>query len=145
MKVVIQRVKRASVEIEGKIAGQIGEGLVILLGIAKGDTEEEAAYLVEKILNLRIFEDSSGKFNISILDIRGELLIVSQFTLLADCRKGRRPGFDMAAHPGEAERLYNHFVELAKMSGLKVATGRFQEVMLVNIANNGPVTIILER
>lgn len=145
MKAVLQRVDYASVELNGEVFAQIGAGLVILIGIARTDTEEDAAYLVEKICNLRIFEDEGGKFNRSVMDIKGELLIVSQFTLLADCKKGRRPGFDKAASPQEAERLYNHFVDLARMTGLKVATGQFQAHMLVKIANQGPVTIILER
>ena len=145
MRAVIQRVDHASVEIDGEVIGRIGVGLVVFLGVGKGDTEEEAAYLIEKIRNLRIFEDDAGRFNRSLIDIKGELLIVSQFTLFADCKKGRRPGFDLAASPEEAERLYSHFVDLAKMSGIKVATGRFQAHMLVKIANQGPVTIILDR
>jgi D-tyrosyl-tRNA(Tyr) deacylase len=145
MKAILQRVDHASVEVDGEVVGQIGSGLVVLLGVAKGDTEAEAAYLVEKTCNLRVFEDERGRFDRSILDIHGELLIVSQFTILADCRKGRRPGFDDAAPPKEAERLYNHFVDLTRASGLRVATGRFQARMLVNIANQGPVTIILDR
>ena len=145
MKAILQRVDHASVEIDGEVVGQIGVGLVVLLGVAKGDTEAEAAYLVEKTCNLRVFEDERGRFDRSILDIYGELLIVSQFTILADCKKGRRPGFDAAAPPKEAEKLYNHFVDLTRASGLRVATGRFQARMLVNIANQGPVTIILDR
>lgn len=145
MKAVIQRVEHASVETDGEVIGRIGPGLVVFLGVAKGDTEEEGAYLVDKICNLRIFEDESGRFNLSLLDKKGDLLVVSQFTLLADCRKGRRPGFDAAAPPEEAQRLYNHFIDLARMSGIKVATGRFQAHMTVMIANQGPVTIALER
>jgi D-tyrosyl-tRNA(Tyr) deacylase len=145
MRAVIQRVDEASVEVDGKIVGEIGAGLVVLLGVGKGDTEENAACLVDKIYNLRIFEDEAGKFNRSLLDIQGELLIVSQFTLYADCRKGRRPGFEDAALPDEAERLYDHFVDIARMSGTKVATGRFQARKLVRIANQGPVTILLDR
>jgi len=145
MKAILQRVDHASVEVDGRIIGRIGVGLVVLLGIAKGDSEEDAASLVDKICNLRIFEDENGRFDKSLLDIQGELLIVSQFTILADCRKGRRPGFDAAASPEHAERLYNHFIDLATASGMKVATGRFQAHMLVNIANQGPVTIILDR
>jgi len=145
MKAILQRVDHASVEVDGIVIGQIGVGLVVFLGIAKGDSEAEATYLVEKTCNIRVFEDEKGKFDRSVLDIRGELLIVSQFTILADCRKGRRPGFDAAASPEEAERLYNLFVDLTRASGLKVATGRFQAHMLVKIANQGPVTIILDR
>ena len=145
MRGILQRVDHASVEVDSEVVGRIGVGLVVFLGVAKGDTEAEAAYLVEKICNLRIFEDERGRFDRSILDIQGELLIVSQFTILADCKKGRRPGFDAVASPAEAERLYNHFVDLSRASGLKVATGRFQARMRVNIANQGPVTIILDR
>ncbi len=145
MKAVLQRVDHASVEIDSEVIGQIGVGLVVLLGVARGDTEAEAAYLVEKICSLRIFEDEMGRFDRSVLDVHGELLIVSQFTILADCRKGRRPGFDAAAPPKEAERLYNHFIDLTRASGLRVTTGRFQAHMLINIANQGPVTIILDR
>ncbi|MBN2373411.1 D-tyrosyl-tRNA(Tyr) deacylase [bacterium] len=144
MKAVVQRVDNASVEIEGDVISRIDKGLVVLLGIGKGDTEEDAACLIEKIKNLRIFEDDAGRFDQSLLDVGGELLIVSQFTLYADCSKGRRPGFDLAASPDDARRLYNHFVDLSKMSGIKVATGRFQAHMLVRIANQGPVTIILD-
>lgn len=145
MKAVVQRVDHASVEVDREEVGRIGKGVVVLLGIAKGDSEKEASYLADKICHLRIFEDEKGRFDRSLFDISGELLIVSQFTLLADCRKGRRPGFDDAAPPDEAERLYNHFVDLIRVSGLKVATGRFQADMMVNIANQGPVTIILDR
>ena len=145
MRAVIQRVEKASVEIAGEIVGETGRGLCVLLGIAKGDTEQEASYLLDKICNLRIFEDESGRFNRSLRDITGGLLIVSQFTLLADCGKGRRPGFENAALQEEAERLYNHFIELARTTDLEVASGRFGAHMIVRISNDGPVTIILDR
>jgi D-tyrosyl-tRNA(Tyr) deacylase len=124
--------------------GRIGRGLVVFLGVANGDAEKDAQYLVSKIINLRIFADDEGKFNLSALDIGGELLMVSQFTLLADARKGRRPSFTEAAPPAEAEKLFDYFVAQARTSGLKVATGRFQQYMQVEIHNDGPVTIWLD-
>lgn len=144
MKVLLQRVIQASVSIGEERVSRIGRGLVALVGVAEGDTEKDARYLVEKTINLRIFPDDEGKFNLSLLDVNGELLAVSQFTLLADTRKGRRPSFSQAALPSEAEDLFNSFVEMAKAAGLKVATGRFQQHMLVEICNDGPVTILLE-
>lgn len=144
MKILLQRVTRASVSISGERIAQIGRGLVALVGIAKGDTESDARYLAEKTANLRIFPDKEGKLNLSLLNIDGELLAVSQFTLLADTRKGRRPSFSQAALPDEAEELFKRFVELAQATGLKVETGRFQQHMLVEIQNEGPVTIILD-
>lgn len=144
MKVLLQRVTQASVSIGEERVSRIGRGLVALVGVAKGDTEKDARYLVEKTINLRVFPDDEGKFNLSLLDVNGELLAVSQFTLLADTRKGRRPSFSQAALPNEAEDLFNSFVEMAKAAGLKVATGRFQQHMLVEIYNDGPVTILLE-
>ena len=144
MKAVVQRVIQASVSIGQEKVAQIGRGLVVLVGIAKGDSEKDAQYLVEKIANLRIFSDEQGKFNLCVQDIGGELLIVSQFTLLASTKKGRRPSFTEAAPPGEAEVLFKRFVELAQTTGLKVETGRFQEHMLVEIYNDGPVTILLD-
>lgn len=144
MKALLQRVTHASVAVEGEKVAQIGRGLVALVGVAQGDTESDARYLVEKMVNLRIFPDRDSKFNLSLLDISGELLAVSQFTLLADTRKGRRPSFTEAASPGQAESLFNSFVEMAKAIGLKVATGRFQQHMLVEIHNEGPVTILLD-
>jgi len=145
MRAVLQRVREASVEVDGAVIGHIGTGLVVFLGIAQGDSVDEAAFLVDKICNLRVFEDERGRFDRSSIDIRGGLLIVSQFTLLSDCRKGRRPGFDDAASPDVAEKLYDHFVALARTTGLIVETGRFQAHMLVNILNEGPVTFILDR
>ncbi|MGA1824473.1 MAG: D-aminoacyl-tRNA deacylase [bacterium] len=145
MKAVIQRVTRASVEVSGETVGAIDNGLVILLGIAKGDTCAHAEYLLNKIIQLRIFEDEAGLFNKSLLDIQGELLIVSQFTLCADCRKGRRPSFVDAAPTHEAKQLYDFFLEKAREFKIKVASGIFQAMMLVKIENNGPVTICLEK
>lgn len=144
MKVLIQRVSRASVSVNGEVVGRIGLGLVGLVGVAQGDTEEDARYLVEKTVNLRIFPDEAGKFNRSLADAGGELLLVSQFTLIADTRKGRRPSFIEAAGPAEAEALFNRLVGLARDTGLKVETGRFQQHMMVEILNDGPVTIMLD-
>ena len=144
MKVLLQRVSGASVTISGEEVGRIGRGLVVFLGVANGDTEKDAQYLVPKITNLRIFSDEEGKFNLSALDTNGELLLVSQFTLLADSRKGRRPSFVEAAPPEQAERLFDYFVEQAQATGLKVATGHFQQYMQVEIHNDGPVTIMLD-
>jgi len=143
MKIVIQRVIKASVNVGGKTIGEIGNGLVVFVGVAQGDTVEDIDYLVEKAVNLRIFSDNDGKFNLSAVDIKGELLLVSQFTLFASTRKGRRPGFTDAAPPEQAEVLFNQFVLRAGSSGLKVATGQFQAHMLVEIHNDGPVTIII--
>ncbi len=144
MKALLQRVIRASVGVAGEEVGRIGPGLVVFLGVADGDTEKDAQYLVQKIINLRIFADEEQKFNLSALDVGGELLMVSQFTLLADTRKGRRPSFEGAARPEKAEALFNYAVRLAVESGLKVATGRFQQHMQVAILNDGPVTIMLD-
>ena len=144
MKVLLQRVSEASVSVAGKEVGRIGRGLVVFLGVANGDTERDAQYLVSKIINLRIFADAEEKFNLSALDINGELLLVSQFTLLADTRKGRRPSFIEAAPPAQAEELFEYFVAQARASGLKVATGRFQQYMQVEIHNDGPVTVLLD-
>lgn len=128
----------------GEVIGSIGQGLVVLLGVAQQDTEEDAHYLVGKIVNLRIFADEEGRFNRSALDIGAELLVISQFTLYADTRKGRRPSFTEAAPPQQAESLFNRTTELFKLSGLRVETGRFQTHMLVSIHNDGPVTIMLD-
>ena len=144
MKALVQRVSKASVSVAGEEVGMIGRGLVVFLGVAGGDTERDAQYLMQKIINLRIFADAAEKFNLSSLDINGELLLVSQFTLLADTRKGRRPSFVEAATPAQAEALFNYAVGLARDSGLKVATGRFQQSMQVEIHNDGPVTIMLD-
>ena len=144
MKALLQRVTRASVSVAGEVAGRIGRGLVIFVGVADGDTEKDVNYLVQKTVNLRIFPDNEGRFNLSALDIKGELLVVSQFTLLADTRQGRRPSFVEAAPPAEAEGLCEHFVEQTLATGLKVASGRFQQYMQVEIHNDGPVTILLD-
>ena len=144
MKVLVQRVSRASVTVGGELVGRIGLGLVGLVGVAQGDTEEDTRYLVDKTIGLRIFPDEAGKFNRSLVDVGGGLLLVSQFTLISETRKGRRPSFIEAAGPAEAEALFNRFVELAQLSGLKVETGRFQQHMLVEIHNDGPVTILLD-
>jgi D-tyrosyl-tRNA(Tyr) deacylase len=144
LKALLQRVSQASVSVAGEEVGRIGQGLVALLGVANGDTEKDAQYLVPKIISLRIFTDSDGKFNLSLQDVKGELLFVSQFTLLADARKGRRPSFTDAAPPDLAEKLFNYAVALARESGIKAATGRFQQHMHVEIHNDGPVTIMLD-
>jgi len=143
VKALLQRVSRASVTVGGEEVGKIGRGLVALIGVADGDTEKDAQYVISKVVNLRIFTDAQDKFNLSALDIIGELLLVSQFTLLADTRKGRRPSFDKAAPPDLAEKLFDYCVGLARESRLKVATGRFQAHMQVEIHNDGPVTIMV--
>jgi len=141
MLAVLQRVTQASVSIDGKVVGKIDKGLVIFLGIRKGDTEEDIPYLADKCANLRIFEDERSKFNRSAIDVRGEFLIISQFTLFGDTRKGRRPSFTDAAPPEIAEPLYQKFVDYLRNNGFKVATGEFGAKMLVEIHNDGPVTI----
>jgi D-tyrosyl-tRNA(Tyr) deacylase len=144
LKALLQRVTKASVAISGETVGSIQNGLVVLVGVANGDTIKDAQYLAQKTAGLRIFSDSEGKFNLSALDVQGELLVISQFTLLADSRKGKRPSFTDAAPPALAEELFNRFVDEARITGLKVETGRFQQHMLVEIHNDGPVTIILD-
>ena len=144
MKALIQRVLQASVSVDSKVIGEIGRGLVVLVGVTSLDSEKDVNYLVDKVANLRIFSDEAGKFNISALEIGGEILIISQFTLLADTRKGRRPSFTGAALPQQAETLFNLFVEQMQSTGLTVATGQFQAHMLVEIHNDGPVTIMLD-
>jgi D-tyrosyl-tRNA(Tyr) deacylase len=144
MKALLQRVTRASVSIDNEEVGRIGQGLVVFLGVADGDTEKDAQYLIQKTVNLRIFADTEGKFNLSALDIKGDLLLISEFTLLADTRKGRRPNFVVAAPPAQAEKLVDYFVEQTRATGLKVATGRFQAYMQVELQNDGPVTILLD-
>ena len=144
MKALLQRVTGASVSIGGEVVGKIGQGLVVFVGVADGDTEKDAQYLAQKTAGLRIFADDAGKFNLSALDIKGELLVVSQFTLLADARKGRRPSFVGAAPPAQAEGLFERFVEMVGARGLKVETGRFQQYMQVEIHNDGPVTVLLD-
>lgn len=144
MRTVIQRVSRAQVQVGGKTIGQIGRGLLVLLGVGNGDSAREADYLLEKVINLRIFEDTEGKLNLSLLDIHGELMVISQFTLYADCRKGRRPSFTDAAPPDAAKGLYEYFLEKARLTGLRVASGIFQAMMEVELINSGPVTILLD-
>jgi len=144
MRAVVQRVKEGAVDIKNKEVGRITRGLVILLGVGQNDNEEDAEYLAEKIINLRIFEDKEGKMNLSAKDINSQILVISQFTLYGDCRKGRRPSFISAALPDKAEKLYKYFIKSIKNYGLKVETGEFQAMMLVKIYNDGPVTIILD-
>jgi len=144
LKALLQRVTRAAVTVEGRVTGQIGQGFLILLGVAGDDGEKDADYLAEKIINLRVFSDDNSKFNLSALQIKSELLVISQFTLLADARKGRRPSFTAAAPPEMAETLYNYFVRRVSDTGLKVQTGIFGAHMLVSIVNDGPVTILLD-
>ncbi len=145
MKAVIQRVKYSNVKIDGEIAGQCSQGFMILLGVCQGDTSDDADKLIKKIPNLRIFEDKNGKMNLSCLDIDGEILVISQFTLCADCSHGRRPSFTYSAPPDEANRLYEYFVKQLKQSGVKsVETGIFGADMQVELVNDGPVTIILD-
>ena len=144
MRALIQRVTSASVKVDGQITGQIGRGLLVLLGVAKPDTVADADYLVEKVINLRMFNDDAGKMNLSLLDTGGGLLCVSQFTLYGDTRKGRRPGFDAAAPPEQARELYEHFVVSARRAGVHVETGIFQAHMDVALVNDGPVTLMVE-
>ncbi len=144
MRAVVQRVSQSSVTVDGTIVGQIANGMLVLLGVAAGDTAQDAAYLVNKIINLRIFEDSNGKMNRSLLETGGELLAVSQFTLLADCRKGRRPSFIDAAEPQKATALYQMFVDDVRRKGIRVQTGRFGAMMAVALVNDGPVTLVIE-
>ena len=144
MRALVQRVGEASVEIEGAEAGRIGGGLLILLGVSSDDDEADAEYLVPKIANLRIFADDANRFNRSALDVGAEVLVVSQFTLYADTRRGRRPDFTRAAPPEQAERLYEYTVELLRGTGMRVETGRFQAYMQVRSRNDGPVTIMLD-
>ena len=144
MRAVVQRVTRGRVTVGEETVGQVDKGLVVLLGVGAEDGEADARYMAEKIAGLRIFEDAGGKMNLSVQDVGGEVLVVSQFTLYGDCRKGRRPGFSAAAPPEAANRLYLKVVEMLEAMGLRVATGRFQASMLVEIANDGPVTLLLE-
>jgi D-tyrosyl-tRNA(Tyr) deacylase len=144
MRAVVQRVSRARVTVNGEITGEIGLGLLVLLGVGAGDTRAEADYLAEKTIGLRIFEDAGGKMNLSIAEVGGALLVVSQFTLYGDARRGKRPSFDAAAPPDEARELYEYFVEKIRAAGLRSETGRFQETMQVELLNEGPVTILLD-
>jgi D-aminoacyl-tRNA deacylase len=144
MRAVIQRVKQASVTVDGAVVGRINAGLLVLLGVAEGDDEAGAEYLAEKTLGLRIFTDDAGKMNRAVADIGGAVLVVSQFTLYGDVRKGKRPSFDQAAKPEEANRLYEHFVRRIRAAGIECETGRFQAMMDVELVNDGPVTILLD-
>jgi D-tyrosyl-tRNA(Tyr) deacylase len=144
MKAVIQRVDSASVSIDGIEISRIGAGLLVLLGVEKGDGEKDADFLLDKMIHLRIFEDDEGKMNLSLLDVSGELLVVSQFTLLADCRKGRRPSFTDAAEPAAATKLYEYMLSKAREKVTQVGQGQFQAMMKVGLVNHGPVTILLD-
>jgi D-tyrosyl-tRNA(Tyr) deacylase len=144
MRAVVQRVARAIVSVDGDVTGSIGRGLLVLLGVSVRDGEDAARYLAEKTLNLRIFDDVDGKMNLSLLDIGGEMLVVSQFTLYGDSRRGRRPSYIEAAAPDEANRLYEFFVAECRRGGTKVETGRFQAMMDVELVNEGPVTILID-
>lgn len=144
MKALIQRVKQAHVDIEGKTVGKISEGILLFLGIEKGDTESDIEYLVKKVSALRIFEDENKKMNLSLQDINGEILVVSQFTLSADCRKGNRPSFDKAEVPEKAKEMYLKFIEKLNGKGIKVQTGEFAAFMQIHLINNGPVTILID-
>src|SRR5438445_437614 len=144
MRAVVQRVRRCRVSVDSNTVGQIGPGLLVLLGIARSDTEAAADYLAEKIIGLRIFEDDQEKMNLSVQDKHGELLVVSQFTLYGDVRRGKRPSFDAAARPELAKQLYEYFVERVRASGIRCETGKFQAMMKVELVNDGPVTILLD-
>ncbi len=144
MIVLIQRVRSASVEVDSKIVSSINRGLLVFVGVEKGDSEGDIDYLVKKVCQLRVFEDDMGKLNYSVKDINGEVLVVSQFTLLADCRKGNRPSFDRAENPERAKKLYETFIEKLKLAGIPVASGIFGASMKVNLTNDGPVTIIVD-
>ena len=144
MKAVIQRVKRAKVEVEKKIIGQIDQGALIFLGVAKNDSYKDADYLVQKIIHLRMFEDKEGKMNLSGLEVGAQFLVVSQFTLYGNCDKGRRPSFDAAATPEKGKELYDYFISQLKKQSLKVQTGKFRAMMDVSLINDGPVTFVIE-
>ena len=144
MRAVVQRVSRAKVTVEGSIVGEIGSGLLVLLGVGKDDVREDADHLVQKIVGLRIFEDADGKMNRAVSEIGGKVLVVSQFTLYGDVRRGKRPSFDAAAAPEQAHELYEYFVEQVRAAGLHCETGQFQEMMDVELVNAGPVTILLD-
>ncbi|MBE6020839.1 MAG: D-tyrosyl-tRNA(Tyr) deacylase [Firmicutes bacterium] len=144
MRAVVQRVTEGSVTVEGKITGEINNGFVVLLGVGNEDTEADADYIADKVSNLRVFEDEEGKMNLSLKDVGGEILAISQFTLYGDCRKGRRPGFTEAARPEKAKALYDYFTEKLRSYDIKVGEGIFQAEMLVKIYNDGPVTLLLD-
>jgi D-tyrosyl-tRNA(Tyr) deacylase len=144
MRAIVQRVKESAVSVDGEVISNIGNGLLVFIGIAQEDRSSDAEYLAEKISNLRIFEDDAGKMNRSLLEVGGQMLVVSQFTLLGDCRKGRRPSFVQAAPPETADRLYEYFSDSVRKKGIIVQTGRFRAMMAVSLINDGPVTLILE-
>lgn len=144
MRAVVQRVSRASVTVDGEITGQIEQGFLVLLGVEQSDTQDDVIYLAQKTVGLRVFEDDVGKMNLALSDVKGKILVVSQFTLLGDCRKGRRPSFVNAARPEQADLLYQSFVAEVKGCGIEVATGRFQEHMDVELVNDGPITLLLD-
>ncbi len=144
MRAVLQRVSSAEVSVEGRLLGRIGRGFVVLLGVARGDTEDDAAFIADRALKLRVFADEQGKMNLALRQVGGEMLVVSQFTLLADTTAGRRPSFAGAAAPEEARRLYEHFLSLIRQAGVRVETGEFGAMMAVRLVNDGPVTIILD-
>lgn len=144
MRAVVQRVSRAKVTVDGEVTGEIGKGFLVLLGVAEGDSAEDARYMAQKIAGLRVFEDPEGKMNLGLTDVGGEMLVVSQFTLLGDCRKGRRPSFIAAARPETANALYQEFVKAVEGQGINVGTGRFQVHMDVELVNDGPVTLLLD-
>lgn len=144
MRAVVQRVSEASVRVGDEMVGRIGRGILVLVGVARGDGEREADYLIDKIVHLRIFEDDAGKLNRSVLEVGGEALVVSQFTLLGDCRKGRRPSFIEAAEPEHGNRLYEHVVTGVRRAGVTVQTGRFRARMSVSLVNDGPVTLVVD-
>lgn len=144
MKAVVQRVRNAKVEVDKRIVGKIDKGMLVFVGVGREDTPEGAGYLARKIAGLRMFEDPQGKMNLSVVDIQGEILVVSQFTLYGDCVKGRRPSFDRAADPAKGEELYNHFVARLRQTNCPVATGQFRAMMDVSLTNDGPVTFVLE-
>lgn len=144
MRAVVQRVSRASVTVDGEITGQIEQGFLVLLGVGQNDTQDDVIYLAQKTVGLRVFEDADGKMNLALSDVKGKMLVVSQFTLLGDCRKGRRPSFVNAARPEQADVLYQSFVAEVKGHGIEVATGRFQQHMDVELVNDGPITLLLD-
>ncbi len=144
MRAVVQRVSRASVAVDGKVVGRIGRGLLVLLGVGRDDAPADADYLVDKTIGLRVFPDEQGRMNLDLFQVGGSLLVVSQFTLFGDCRRGRRPSFDQAAEPAKARALYEYFVERARARGAPVETGEFQASMAVELVNDGPVTLLFD-
>ncbi len=144
MKAVVQRARNAQVEVDKKVVGKIGQGMLVFVGVGKEDTRQDAGYLAKKIVELRMFEDAQGKMNLSLAEIRGAVLVVSQFTLYGDCAKGRRPSFDAAADPAKGEELYDHFIAQLRQYGCPVETGQFRAMMDVSLVNDGPVTFVLE-